>query len=222
LYFGIGPGRAGLGDETAGTGCTITLEISLAVIGCFTQRREEKKDIRRKGEALISAVELAVREVVQNLKEENVAKLNWSRILIGALVAAVICFLSDGFLHEKILGTDWKALYDHLGIADPPHHPSALAYFGLFDLGRGLIAILIYALMRPHYGPGPKTAALAGVVAWIAMSVTTPAQFVPLGFFSNALWLKAAGFQLVTSIVATIAGAALYKDALEPAVSHSH
>ena len=68
--------------------------------------------------------------------------------------------------------------------------------------------------MRPHFGPGPKTAALAGVVAWIAFSITGPAQFIPLGFFSNALWAKVVAFQLVTSILAAIAGAALYKDAV--------
>jgi len=67
--------------------------------------------------------------------------------------------------------------------------------------------------MRSHFVPGPKTAAQAGLVAWIAFSVTGPAQFIPLGFFSNALWIKVAAFQLVTSILAAIAGAAVYKEA---------
>ena len=66
--------------------------------------------------------------------------------------------------------------------------------------------------MRSHFGAGPKTAAFAGVVAWIAFSVTGPAQFIPLGFFSHDLWVKAGAYQLVTSIVAAIAGAALYRD----------
>lgn len=66
--------------------------------------------------------------------------------------------------------------------------------------------------MRSHFGAGPKTAALAGVVAWLAFSVTGPAQFIPLGFYSNALWIKVAAFQLITSIVAAIAGAAIYKE----------
>jgi hypothetical protein len=48
---------------------------------------------------------------------------------------------------------------------------------------------------------------------WIAFSLTGPAQFIPLGFYSNALWMKVGAFQLVTSIVAAIAAAALYKDA---------
>ena len=146
-------------------------------------------------------------------------KINWSRVLVGGIIAAIICFLSDGFLHEKVLGADWKAVYDRLSANEPPHDPGSLAYFAVFELGRGLIAVLIYALMRTYFSPGPKTAALAGVAAWIAFSITGPAQFIPLGFYSNALWAKVAGFQLVTSILATIAGAALYKDALRPALA---
>jgi hypothetical protein len=40
-----------------------------------------------------------------------------------------------------------------------------------------------------------------------------PQMFIPLGFFSNAVWLKVGAFHLVTSIIATLAGAAIYKDA---------
>jgi hypothetical protein len=140
-------------------------------------------------------------------------KINWPRLIIGGLVAAVIVFVTDGFLHERIVKADWQAIYQGLGATPPQHNPAALFYFVIFELGRGFIAIYLYALMRSCCGPGPKTAALAGIVAWIAFSVTGPAQFIPLGFYSNALWLKVGAFQLITSVVAAIAGAALYKDA---------
>lgn len=139
-------------------------------------------------------------------------KINWVRVIVGGLLAAVICFFSDGLLHEKLLGADWKAIYDSLGVAPPEPHSLGLAYFATFDLGRGLLSIFLYAMMRTYCGPGPRTAAYAGIVAWLAFSITGPAEFIPLGFFSNALWIKAAAFQLFTSIVAAIAGAALYKD----------
>ena len=140
------------------------------------------------------------------------SKINWLRVLAGGLVAAIICFLTDGLLHERVLGADWKAVYDNLGIAEPHHSGLGVAYFAVFELGRGFIPMFLYVMMRPHFQPGPKTAALAGVVAWIAFSVTGPAQFIPLGFYSNALWVKVAAFQLVTSILATVAGAALYRE----------
>jgi hypothetical protein len=140
-------------------------------------------------------------------------RINWTRLIIGGLVAAVICFLSDGFLHERVSSADWKAVYDNLGARTPPaEHTTALAYFAFFEIGRGFVSILLYALMRPFFNPGPKTAALAGVVAWFAFSLTGPAQFIPLGFYSHALWMKVGAFQLVTSIAAAIAGAALYKE----------
>jgi hypothetical protein len=141
-----------------------------------------------------------------------VPRINWVRVLAGGVLAATIAFLSDGFLHERLLGADWKAVYAGLGISEPEHGSHGLAYFAVFELGRGLVSLFLYAAMRSHFGAGPKTAALAGVVAWIAFSVTGPAQFIPLGFFSHALWVKAGAFQLVTSVLATIAGAALYRE----------
>jgi hypothetical protein len=139
-------------------------------------------------------------------------KINWVRVIGGGLVAAIILFMTDGFFHERVVSGDWKAIYAGLGVAEPQHSASGLAYFAIFELGRGLISIYLYALMRSCCGPGPKTAALAGIVAWIAFSVTGPAQFIPLGFYSHALWIKVGAFQLITSIVAAIAGAFLYRD----------
>ena len=139
-------------------------------------------------------------------------RLNWPRLLISILVAAVIMFLSDGLLHDRLVSADWSAVYAKLGANEPHHEGAAIAYFVIFELGRAFIAMFLYALMRSFFGAGPKTAVLAGIAGWIASSVTGPAQFIPLGFYSHALWMKVGAFQLVTSILATIAGAALYRD----------
>lgn len=141
-------------------------------------------------------------------------KLNWSRLLLGTLIAAVIMFLTDGFLHERLVGADWSAVYRNLGAPEPTHEGGGgMGYFALFEIGRAFTAILFYALMRAFFGAGPKTAVMAAIVGWIAFSVTGPAEFIPLGFYSTALWWKVAAFQLITAIVATVAGAWPYKDA---------
>lgn len=140
-------------------------------------------------------------------------RTNWARLIIGILIGTVIMFFADGFFHERVVGNDWLAVYTALGSTPPVHNVANLWYFVVFELGRAIIAMSLYVLMRSCCGPGPKTAVLAGVVMWIAFSVTGPAQFIPLGFYSHALWVKVAAFQLVTSIVATIAGAAIYKEA---------
>ena len=140
-------------------------------------------------------------------------RINWGRLFLGGLVATIILFLTDGFLHERILMADWQAVYRGLGANEPHHEGVGILYFVIFELGRGFLSIYLYALMRGCCGPGPKTAVLAGIVAWLAFTVTGPAQFIPLGFYSHALWIKVGAFQLVTSIIAAIAGAFLYRDA---------
>ncbi len=140
------------------------------------------------------------------------SRINWVRLFLGILIAAIICFLTDGMMHEMVLKPDWLAVYAGIEATPPTGHASSMLYFALFEFGRGMIALLVYVLMRPFFSPGPKTALLAAVVAWIAFSITGPAQFIPLGLFSNGLWIKMAAIQLVTTIVATLAGAALYKD----------
>ena len=147
------------------------------------------------------------------------ATINWGRLLLGSLVAAIIMFATDGFIHETIAKTDWKAVYAGLRAVEPEENGVSMVYFAIFELGRAFTAMMFYVLMRAFYRPGPATAAVAGIVGWIAFSLTGPAQFIPLGFFSNALWLKVGSIHLATSIIATIAGAALYKDASRPAVA---
>jgi hypothetical protein len=147
------------------------------------------------------------------------AQINWGRLILGSLIAAIIMFVTDGFIHERIASADWTAVYNGLGARTPEPHGSSMVYFGIYELGRGFTAMMFYVLMRAYFGAGPKTAVLAGIVGWIAFSLTAPAQFIPLGFFSTALWLKVGVMHLITSIVATIAGAALYKDASRPAVA---
>ncbi len=139
--------------------------------------------------------------------------INWGRLIIGAIVAAIILFVTDGLMHETWLHEDWLAVYNNLRATPPEENAASMVYFAIFELGRGFIILFLYVLMRDRFQPGPKTAALAGVIGWVAFSLTGPAQFIPLGFLSNALWVKMAVAHLITSVLAAIAGAALYKSA---------
>ncbi len=140
-------------------------------------------------------------------------KINFGRLIIGGLIASILLFLSDGFLHEQVFKQYWEYLYHGLG-AKPPEagHSIDMVYFFIFELGRGFGAIFIYTLMRPFYGPGPKTAVLAAIATWLAFSVTAPAEFIPLGFYGRRLWVMVAAAQFVTSIVANLIAASIYKE----------
>ena len=41
--------------------------------------------------------------------------VNWGRFVLGALIVAAICFVSDGFLHQKVVSEQWEAVVAALG-----------------------------------------------------------------------------------------------------------
>jgi len=83
-------------------------------------------------------------------------RINWLRLIIGGLIVSVICFLTDGFFHERVVATDWSAVYRALGVAEPHHDATGLIYFAIFELGRGFAAIVVYVLMRAILPTWPK------------------------------------------------------------------
>ena len=125
-------------------------------------------------------------------------KINFGRLFVGGLIASVLLFLSDGLLHEQVFKQYWEYLYQGLG-ARPPESPHAMAmvYFFIFELGRGFLAIFLYVLMRPFHGPGPKTAVLSAIAAWLAFSAlgcgggSSPAGVAPP---SNPIGSRLVGF----------------------------
>lgn len=138
--------------------------------------------------------------------------VNWPRFTLGALIVAAICFVSDGFLHQRVVHEQWQAVYAALGATPPGHSGFMMIWFVVFEAGRGFLAMYTYVLLRPRLGPGVKTATWAGVVTWVAFTLAGPAQFIPLGFYSEALWIYVGIYQLVFTIMAAIAGAAPYGD----------
>lgn len=36
------------------------------------------------------------------------AQINWGRLFLGTLIAAIIMFATDGFIHESITRPDWN------------------------------------------------------------------------------------------------------------------
>lgn len=145
------------------------------------------------------------------------SNVNWGRFILGALIVAVICFVSDGFLHQRVVHEQWQAVYAALGATPPGHAGFMMIWFIVFEAGRGFLAMYTYVLLRPRLGPGVKTATWAGVVTWVAFSLTGPAQFIPLGFYSEALWIYVGIYQLVFTIIAAIMGAAPYSEKAAPA-----
>src|SRR5258707_9252135 len=110
--------------------------------------------------------------------------MNYSRIVIGGLVAGVICFIGDGVVHGVLVQSRWMEIMSalHMTVTDADRQASMPWYF-IYDVVKGVGALVVYALIRPRLGPGPRTAAIAGLVTW-ALCIPIPlAGMLPMHFF---------------------------------------
>lgn len=138
-------------------------------------------------------------------------KMNWGRIFLGGVVWFVV--------YEALGGTTWWLFLRGGSIAAVESLgrplPATVGFVALFlsgGLATGVIALWLYAAIRPRYGPGPKTAVRAAL-AWWAIAGLLPMTFwfrlllLPTGLLVGLL----AG-ALVAAVVATLVGAWLYQE----------
>jgi hypothetical protein len=137
-------------------------------------------------------------------------QINYARVVLAAIVAGIFYFLTDGAIHT-ILGPYHMAAITGAGkplVADP----TAYIYFAIFDLGKGLVAMLIYAGARPRFGAGVKTAVWAGIVTWLAVCVFPSIASMPFPFYERIYFWKLMAMSVVPMILGAILGAWLYKE----------
>ena len=138
-------------------------------------------------------------------------KINYGRLLLGTIAAGVVYFIADGVIHSLLLG---HYHMNAVAIYGNRYRPSntAFFYFAIFDLGKGLVAMLIYVAARARFGPGGKTAVWAGVVAWLALEVFPSVQWMPFPFYGRRFLAQVIVYEFVPMILGAVLGAWLYKE----------
>jgi len=139
-------------------------------------------------------------------------QINFTRVLLGTLIAGVLMFIGDGLLHGMVLKQSWTDAFAALGRKETGESGGGMIHFALYDLLKAFGAIWIYAAIRPRFSPGPRTALHAGVIAWaltlpIALIGTIPMKYYPV---SHVVIWSVVG--LVPMAIATVAGAAVYRE----------
>ena len=139
-------------------------------------------------------------------------KINWSRVLLGGLLAGVV-FIILGFASFALY---LKKLYDPA--LEALGHPFA-ALTGVdyvvaivFSFVVGILAVWLYAAIRPRYGAGPKTAVCAGLAFWALISLLPSISLSSMRLFPANVLLVDSLTTLVTCVVATLLGAWIYKE----------
>jgi hypothetical protein len=138
--------------------------------------------------------------------------MNTGKVMTGGLLAGVVMNVLDMTWNFTVLSSDMKAMVDQLRL-DPAvlTDPSYAIPWIVVDFVLGLVIVWNYAAMRPRLGPGPKTAILAGLVPYVAVTAVL-CGFATLGVFSGAMIVRGSVFALISIVVGSLAGAWAYKE----------
>jgi hypothetical protein len=94
-------------------------------------------------------------------------------------------------------------------LVDSANSAFAIAFYVAVDLVMGLIVVWTYAAIRPRFGPGPRTALLAGGLIWFVVVLTYKLQTV-MGMWEWGYFITGALIYLVIFLTAAYVGGMLY------------
>jgi hypothetical protein len=140
------------------------------------------------------------------------ASINTGKVVAGGLLAGLVANAFDFVTNTYILAGDWAAWATTRNM-DPAAmtSPTVAGTWIAIDFVFGILLVWTYAAMRPRFGPGVKTAVLAGLVIYIAPTLVL-FGFTQMGLLSMRLFVMGSCSAIVSTLVASVAGAAIYKE----------
>ncbi len=138
-------------------------------------------------------------------------QINWTRVILGGLLAGLIVNLCESLVNGLILRDTWAAAMQALN-KSPEMGIGPMAAFWLYGFLFGIYALWLYATIRPRFGPGPRTAVIAGIAVWVPASLLSSIPGAALHLFRYRLIAAGVVLGLVETVIGTLAGAWLYKE----------
>lgn len=141
------------------------------------------------------------------------ASINTGRVIVGGLVGGLVANICDFTWNMTVLKDDMAAMSQKFGM-DPAAAASmsAAVPWIVIDFVFGLLVVFAYAGMRPRFGAGPKTAIVAGLTLYLAVTAVLYG-FTSMGMMPMDAFMRGSATSLVTVVLGSLAGCAVYKEA---------
>ena len=137
--------------------------------------------------------------------------MNLSRVILGGLLAGLIINTVEYLVNGVILQKDWNDVMAAMN--RPAISGGQIGMFVLLGFVTGIFAMWLYAAIRPRYGPGPRTAMTAGFAVWFLGNLMASVVPLSLQLMPARMMYIGMGVGLVETLLATVVGAAVYKEA---------
>ena len=136
-------------------------------------------------------------------------KINTGRLIASGLIIGALTNIGYALVMAWLLLWPWKGALAAIG--RPPFWINEVLILLALGFVAGFGAAWIYVGVRPRFGPGPRTAIYVALAVWFTCHVTAFGFCFALGLPADVMAMTA-GLGLVISIVATLAGAAFYRE----------
>ena len=90
--------------------------------------------------------------------------------------------------------------------------PIQILTYNLWGFALGILAVWLYAAIRPRFGPGPRTAIKAAIAVWIPGYLLAMAPPALMGIFPLRLMGMGLAVGIVEFLLPTQLGAYIYKE----------
>ena len=137
-------------------------------------------------------------------------RVNLGRVIAGGLLAGLVINVSEAILNVIVIAADNEAMVKAHNLR--PIDNSMIISFNLLGFLLGIVTVWLYAAIRTRYGAGPGTAIMAGMMVFFFAYIYPTAFMAILGLMSTSLMLVVLGWGLVEILVASVAGAWVYKE----------
>jgi hypothetical protein len=138
------------------------------------------------------------------------SKINLGRVIAGGVVAGVVINVFEYVLNAIVMAPEWSSILKSLML--PEFSAQGIIWFNIAGFATGIAAVWTYAAIRPRFGAGPKTAAIAGLLIWVTAFVLADAKPVAAGMLPLHPIVVMLAVEIVAVVAATLAGAWLYQE----------
>jgi hypothetical protein len=139
--------------------------------------------------------------------------INTSKVVVGGLVAGLVMNVSGFVVQGMLLGERMMAEMYAVApsLQGKEEGGGVIAARVLTQFAVGLLLVWLYAAMRPRFGPGMKTAALAALAVWIC-GFLFYLDWLYVDMMTPVTYAIVSCVMLVTLLIAAGIGGMLYKE----------
>ena len=142
--------------------------------------------------------------------------INTGKVVAAGLLAGLVANAFDFVTNTYILAADWQAFAAaHNMDAAAMTSPAVAGTWIAVDFVFGILLVWTYAAIRPRFGAGAQTAIYAGLAVYLAPTLVL-FGFTMMGMLTMAMFVKGSVASIVSTLVASVVGAAMYKEADAP------